>query len=281
MKKILKVIMLSICILFLPLSALYAESIKDNTYLVLIRTPVRFWTDQFEFDTGDVFRAYTTRQGEKEGKWVETELFEGSSISLTWFQAFVEKSEETTTTTSIPDEIPTPSSESLLTPQQIKFDINIWGLASTYTITSPDPTPTDPLNTKTLGFSLMIGYGAYLGADVTFLGVAGVEGGGGGGGTPEWGSISPEEGMQEENLSVEIGGKNTTFQDDGPVDIAFIPNDNNDLTISGINTVDNETIEFNLAIAANAATEFKSVTVTYDNGSKFVIGTNVFEVKAK
>ncbi len=284
MKIYYKTLLIILCISLLPLSAVHGESIKDNTYVVFIQVPTRIWIDQFEFDAGDVYNAYTTKRAQLTGTWIETELIDTQFFSLTWFQAYVEKEEEPTTTTTTPETTTTVPglnqffSENLVNSQKVvKYDINIWGLASIFTVPliAPDGTP------LSIGFSLLTGYGAYLGADSTFFGIASVTGGGGGGGgEPEFGSISPDEGEQEQNLSVEIGGENTTFQDDGPVEIAFIPN-NGDLTVSGVNTVDNDTIEFNLAISSDAEIVFRSVTVTYDDGNKFVTGLNVFEVKAK
>ena len=275
--------MLILCLSLLPLSATHAESIKDNTYLVLIRTPTRLWADQFEFDAGDVYRAYTTLKGSFTGTWIETELIELNNFSLTWFQAFVLKSEETTTTTTTPATTTIPNFGNLLgslvTPQQVKYDINIWGIASTYTITLP-PDPTDPFNIPTFGFSLMMGYGAYLGADVTFMGIASVQGGGGGGGIPAFGSISPDEGEQESTLTgVEITGENTTFKDDGVNAIIFSPDDG--LTITNITVQDNTTVEFDLEISASASTGLRSVIVTYDNFTKVITGESVFEVLTK
>ena len=104
MKIYYKIFLIALCISLFPLSAGNA-SIRDNTYVVYIWTPVSTsllnprWVDQFEFDSGDVFRAYTTKEAQLAGTWIETPLGLSS-----WFQAFVEKPEETTTTTSEPGE---------------------------------------------------------------------------------------------------------------------------------------------------------------------------------
>ena len=170
------------------------------------------WADQFEFDAGDVFRAYTTTKAELSGTWIETPL--GSS---SWFQAYVEKSEESTTTTTTPANTTTtiPSfrspSGSLSTSQKVKYDINLWGLSF---LNSCLILPFDAF-----GYSVIIGYGNYLGANATFLGFAAVPGPGK---TPSFGGISPNEGEQEQTYTdVTITGVNTKFQDEPPVNHYF------------------------------------------------------------
>ena len=278
MKIYYKIFLIILLISLFPLSAVHAESIKDNTYLVYIWTPVSSplnprWVDQFEFDAGDVFRAYTTQYAQLSGTWIETELVDSIPFSLTWFQAFVEQEEEpSTTTTTVPEE-PELFSENIKTTQKARYDINIWGLAFIFRISLIDPTGA-PL---TIGFSIMTGYGGYLGADATFWGLAGITGSGGGGGTPAFGSISPDSGAKESTLTaVEITGENTTFQDDGVNSIIFSPDDG--LTISNITVQNNTTVEFDLEISPSASTGLRSVIVTYDNFSKVITGESVFEV---
>ena len=269
MKKTYKSIWLIICISLLPLSAVHA-TISDNIYMVFIWNPTHLvfnprWIDQFEFDAGDVFRVYTTREAELTGTWIETTL--GTS---TWFQAYVEKKEETTTTTPATTTIPSLQSEGMIIPlrETSKYDVNLWGLSFQYV----PPAPFD-----NFGYSIIIGYGAYLGVDSTFLGIASIPGPGE---EPSFGNISPSVGIQEQNYTpVTITGVNTKFQDDPPVKITFTPADG--LTISNVNIRSNTKIEFDLAIATTAPTGFRSVTVTYDKGSKIIAGANVFEVKAK
>lgn len=98
-------------------------------------------------------------------------------------------------------------------------------------------------------------------------------------GSPEFGSISPDEGEQESTLTVEITGVNTTFQDDPPVNIFFSPPDG--LTISNVSVISNIELEFDLEIAADAPLGQKSVTVTYDGGSQSIVGNEAFEVLPK
>jgi len=280
MKIYYKTLLIILCISLLPLSAVHGESIKDNTYVVFIQVPTRIWIDQFEFDAGDVYNAYTTKRAQLTGTWIETELIDTQFFSLTWFQAYVEKEEEPTTTTTTPETTTTVPglnqffSENLVNSQKVvKYDINIWGLASIFTVPliAPDGTP------LSIGFSLLTGYGAYLGADSTFFGIASVTGGGGGGGEPAFGSISPDSGRQESTLTaVEITGENTTFQDDGVNSIIFSPDDG--LTISNISVQNNTTVRFDLEISASASTGLRSVIVTYDSFSKVITGESVFEI---
>lgn len=298
MKNLCKIALLSMCIFLIALSVVHAESIKDNTYRVIIWTPISSllnprWVDQFEFDAGDVFRAYTQNASTLTGTWIETELIETNltgvdtdqfryAFAMTWFQAFVDEAEETTTTTTTPEPEPELLPQMFITPQSVKYEIFLQGMAYTWTIVLNRDGIPDTADDQTFEISFMTGRGAYLGADSAFWGSAGITGGGGGGGGGDatFGSISPEEGTQEAILSVEIGGTNTTFQDDGPVEIAFIPN-NDDLTISGKNTVDNETIEFTLEIDTNAEIGTRTVVVTYDDGNQSVTGDNVFTVNSK
>jgi hypothetical protein len=126
-------------------------------------------------------------------------------------------------------------------------------------------------------FRAIIGAGAYLGANVVFIGfstppIPGED--------PKFGSISPGEGKQESTLTdVTITGVNTTFQDDGVDNIGFSPPEG--VTVSNISTISNTKIEFDLTIADNAPIEVKSVIVTYDNSSIIISGINVFEILPK
>jgi len=95
-------------------------------------------------------------------------------------------------------------------------------------------------------------------------------------GPPEFGFISPDEGEQESILSLTVTCLNTTFRDDPPVDITFVPSDG--LTISNISVISNIEIEFDLEIATDAPTRFRDVIVTYDNGGESIRGNSVFEV---
>jgi hypothetical protein len=270
MKKLYKNLLITICITLMPLSSVLA-SVSDNNYLVFIWTPTSTlinpqWVDQFEFDAGDVFRVYTTRETELTGTWFETPLG-----SLTWFQGYVESEEEsTTTTTPATSTTPTIQSGSMIRPlrETSKYDINLWGVSYEFV-------PPPPLDT--FGYSIILGYGAYLGVNATFLGLASIPGPGD---EPSFGGISPDEVVQEQSYTdVTITGVNTKFQDDPPVTITFTPSDG--LTIKNISVISNTRIEFDLDVATNASTGSRSVTVTYDGGSKLIAGANVFEVKAK
>ena len=96
-------------------------------------------------------------------------------------------------------------------------------------------------------------------------------------GSPEFGSISPDQGEQESTLvDIEILCVNTTFTTDGVNDIIFIPEDG--LTVKNITVKDDTTVEFDLEIAADAPLGQRSVTVTYGNPPSTVTGNAVFEV---
>ena len=270
MKKLYKNLLIIIFIALIPLSSVLA-SVSDNNYVVFVWTPVSSlidprWVDQFEFDAGDVFRAYTTREAELTGTWFETPLG-----SLTWFQAYVERAEESTTTTTPETTTTTPITlGSFVTPQRtaVKYDINLWGVSYEFI-------PPPPLDT--FGYSVIVGYGVYLGASATFLGIASVPGPGE---EPAFGGISPDVVVQEQSYTdVTITGVNTTFQDDPPVTITFTPSDG--LEISNISIISNTRIEFDLDVATNASTGSRSVTVTYDGGSQLIAGANVLTVDPK
>jgi len=93
---------------------------------------------------------------------------------------------------------------------------------------------------------------------------------------PQFGSISPDSGLQESTLIGEIACINTTFRDDGVSAIIFSPDDG--LTISNIRVLNNVEIEFELEIAVNALLGLRTVTVIWNDGNRSVTGANVFEV---
>ena len=280
MKYLFKIILLSIGILFLPLSVSYAanemdtlssdvsyriqpSNINDLIYILIVRGPEKLFYPTFEFEAGNSLKVIGASEeyGELAGIWQEVEF-----PTFSFIQAQVEGSEtETTTTTTT-----APSTRKLMldrfeTTEQVKFLIDLWGISF-----SSLPPPFS-------AFGMLMGAGAYLGENVVFLGFTSVPIPGE---EPEFGSISPDEGTQEQSYTdVTITGINTTFQDDGPVTIAFIPPDG--LTVSNISTMSNTTIEFDLDIAVNASTTLRSVTVTYDGGNQLISGSNVFEVLPK
>ncbi len=285
MKNLFRISLLSLCILFLsdsvicstednaPLKAdegyqIQPTSISDITYTVFIWTEnggiVPKYFPQFEFDAGDVFKAtsVSSEYSELTGTWTETDF-----AIFTHFTARVETSDETTTTTTAES----PATQDILIPQSIEpeqtsFLINLWGISFDF----KPPAPFD-----TIAFNLLIGAGSYLGANVAFSGFAGTQPD-----VPKFGSISEDEGKQESTLTdVTITGLNTKFQDEPPVSIAFIPDDG--ITVSNIGTNSNTEIEFDLTIAVDASTTFRTVTVTYDDTRKSITGNSVFEVLPK
>ena len=279
MKSSFKIILLSIGILFLSLSVSYAtnetdplssdvsyqiqpSSINDLIYLLIVKGPEKLFYPTFEFEAGNSLKVIhaSHKYSELTGIWQEVEF-----SSFSYIQAQVEESETATTTTIT---IPTPTnlmSDSFETTEQAKFLINLWGISFA---SLPPPFAS---------VSMLLGAGAYLGANVVFIGFASVPIPGE---EPAFGSISPGEGKQESTLTdVTITGVNTTFQDDGVDNIGFSPPEG--VTVSNISTISNTKIEFDLTIADNAPIEVKSVIVTYDNSSIIISGINVFEILPK
>ena len=279
MKSSFKIILLSIGILFLSLSVSYAtnetdplssdvsyqiqpSSIDDLIYLLFVQGPASLYTPTFEFEAGNSLKVINAshKYSELTGIWQEVEF-----PSFSYIQAQVEESETVTTTT-----ITIPATTNLMldrfeTTEQAKFLINLWGISFA---SLPPPFAS---------VGMLVGAGAYLGANVVFIGfttvpIPGEE--------PEFGSISPGEGKQESTLTdVTITGINTTFQDDGVDNIGFSPPEG--VTVSNISTISNTKIEFDLTIAVDAPIEVKSVIVTYDNSSIIISGINVFEILPK
>ncbi|MBW1839218.1 MAG: hypothetical protein JRI49_04715, partial [Deltaproteobacteria bacterium] len=223
MKNLLKISLLSLCLLTIPTAAIHSNNdtdflqaeehyqfqqtgIDDEIYAVLIFTGSKIYFDLFEFEAGDEF-IVTSQDGNFIGTWKAADF-----LAFTYFTAKVETPDETTTTTTASSE----TTIQAVKPAGTDNTINIWGFVISL------PVPLD-----SLGF--MIGGGAYLGKESFFLGFTQRDVTG----DPEFGSINPDEGQQESTLTdVTITGRNTTFQDDPPVSIQFNPSDG--LTVSNI-----------------------------------------------
>ena len=276
MKNLFK-ILLCLCILTISIPVIYSTkgtdllkadesyqiqptSIDDLTYLLFVKGPERLYTPTFEFEAGNSLKVIgaSHEYGELTGIWQEVDF-----PTFSFFQAQVEESETVTTTTTT-----TPTTRNLMldrfeTTEKTKFLINLWGISF-----ASLPPPFDSVG-------MLLGAGAYLGANVVFIGFTSTPGE-----EPKFGSISPSEGTQETTLTdVTITGINTTFQDDPPVDIVFLPDDG--LTISNISTISNTKVEFDLQIAVDAPTTSRTVTVTYDNNTKFITKVSAFTVLPK
>jgi hypothetical protein len=92
--------------------------------------------------------------------------------------------------------------------------------------------------------------------------------------------IYPGEGEQETMLTnVGLHSRNTTFQDNPPVEISFDPPDG--LTVSNIDVKTNEVGYFDLEIAVDAPIGYRDVIVTYDDGNQVITETDAFEVLPK
>ena len=269
MKSLLKILLIGICIFsiatpFSPaketpkISTVYqlqTPSVFDITYVVYIWTPISTlfnprYIDQFEFKAGDVFSAYTTKYGELTGTWIESDLGYG-----TWFQAWVIKEETSTTTTtpetttSIPSLLSTGTSRLITTNgDKLKFDINIWGISFNYI-------PPAPFGTLT--FSTILGYGAYLGVDVLFIGFANFPT------EITCGSVTPSEAEQGETLSVTIGCSNANFRSAGTIKVSMGAG----ITVNGNpSVIDDKQISVNITIDSDADFSYaRAVTISIDD----------------
>ena len=279
MKSSFKIILLSIGILFLSLSVSYAtnetdplssdvsyqiqpSSIDDLIYLLVVKGPEKLFYPTFEFEAGNSLKVIGASEeyGELTGIWQEVEV-----PLFSFIQAQVEGSETETTTTTTTSTERNLMLDRFETTEKTKFLIDLWGISFA---SLPPPFAS---------VGMLLGAGAYLGANVVFIGftsapIPGED--------PEFGSISPGEGKQESTLTdVTITGVNTTFQDDPPVSIQFNPSDG--LDVSNISTISNTEIEFDLTIAVDAPIGLKSITVTYDDPPTSIVGDAKFEVLPK
>ena len=279
MKSSFKIILLSIGILFLSLSVSYAtnetdplssdvsyqiqpSSIDDLIYLLVVKGPEKLFYPTFEFEAGNSLKVIGASEeyGELAGIWQEVEF-----PLFSFIQAQVEGSETETTTTTTTSTERNLMLDRFETTEKTKFLIDLWGISFA---SLPPPFAS---------VGMLLGAGAYLGANVVFIGftsapIPGED--------PEFGSISPGEGKQESTLTdVTITGVNTTFQDDPPVSIQFNPSDG--LDVSNISTISNTEIEFDLTIAVDAPIGLKSITVTYDDPPTSIVGDAKFEVLPK
>ena len=262
MKKILKTTILIICILIFPLSTSYAD-LDGLVYYLYVKGPAWIWTPTFEFQGGNdlLVIGASHEYGVLNGVWQEVPL---GLFSFFWAQV---EQDEPTTTTTIPEipEIPGTSSLGFQPAQteKTKFLINLWGLAFTLPSVGPGGAT----------FSILVGSGDYLTATpANYIGFAGVPGPGA---APTFVSIRPDTGTQEQELTVTITGSNTTFQDSGVDDVLFSPEG---ITVDSFNVQSNTEVECEITIATTAELGDYSVTVLYDGGTEFIIGTNVFEV---
>jgi hypothetical protein len=179
-------------------------------------------------------------------------------VAFSFFQAQVEQSETPTTTTSTPatEERINLSEVQPAQSEQTKFLINLAGLVF-------------PPFSLLPNLSVMVGSGAYLGADVVFIGFTGISD------APTFGSIDPELGIPETTFPYTVTCLNTTFLD-GNVNVSFSPSDG--LTVSNIIVQSDTEVQFDLQIAVDALIGQKSVTVTYGSPQQAVTGSGVFTV---
>jgi hypothetical protein len=290
MRNLFKIFLVSLCVLSLSSTVIFANdgsdslkadeasriqpaSISDLTYIVLVWTGsdlLPSYYPQFEFEAGNNLRATAVSSNWTvlTGTWTEVEF--GDLFS--YFTAQVEQEDPPTTTTiSIP---PTERENQAAIPVQplgTKM-IDLWGISFNFAFGIDMP---DPVTDIGFGVSMLIGAGTYLGKNAVFAGFSGVDTGN----EPAFGTISPSTGVQESTPHITISCSNTTFRDDPPVDVEFIPNDG--LTVGSISTTSNTEIEFDLTIAVDAPTTTRSVTVSWDDPPQTVTGDAVFTVTAK
>ena len=98
MKKIFKIILLILCVLLIPLSTVHA-SINDLIYVLYVKAPHIMYAPTFEFEANNSLKVIgaSYQYGELSGTWQEADL-----VLFSFFQAQVERS-ETSTTTSTPE----------------------------------------------------------------------------------------------------------------------------------------------------------------------------------
>ena len=266
MKKIFKIVVLSICTLLIPYSVGHAQEngggftpLDGLVYYLYVKGPARIWTPTFEFKAGNTLKVVgaSYEYGELNGVWQEAPL---GFFSFFWAQVESEEPVDTTTTTTTPNEIPSLSLSEIKPAQteKTKFLINLWGLSF----------PENPF----VPIRLIIGSGDYMKATgVTYIGLAaGVT-------EPAFGSIGPNSGAKESSLTdVQISCFNTTFLDGFSITIQFQPSEG--LTVSNQRALSNTLLEFDLEISSTAATGPRSVTVTYGDPPTSVVGNSVFTV---
>ena len=261
MKNLCKIALLSMCIFLIAPSPSHAD-LDGLVYYLYVKGPKSIWTPTFEFQGGNdlLVIGASSNYGVLNGVWQEVPL---GLFSFFWAQ--VEEDAPTTTTTTPPDETSGTSSLDFQPAQteKTKYLINLLGLAFTTPAIGTGPT-----------FSILYGGGDYLSAGgASFIGITSIPGPGA---DPEFVSINPVSGAQEEQLTVTITGSNTTFQDDFVTAVSFTPENN--ITVDSFNVQSNTEVQCDITIAANAEIGDYTVTVLYDGGQQFIIGTNVFEV---
>ena len=229
-------------------------SLDGLIYLLFVLGPERLFTPTLEFEAGNslIVIGASHEYGELTGIWQEAPLG-----LLSFFQAQVEESETATTTT-----IPVPASTNLMsdrfeTTEKTKFLIDLWGISY--------PSLPPPFST----LSMLIGAGAYLGANVVFAGFSGITD------EAQCSSIDPTSGRQKEtNLQIDLVGLNTNFVE-GETEVSF---SGTGIKVSGVTVLNTTKISFNIAIDEEAATGTRDITVTYPT-SGFVVCVQAFTVE--
>jgi len=260
MKKSFKIMFSCLCMLFIPLSTVHAN-INDLIYVLYVKAPHAVYVPTFEFESNNSLKVIgaSGQYGELSGTWQESDL-----VAFSFFQAQVEESVTSTTTTTTPETPQNPRTlgrmdSSALQPAEsdkTKFLINVAGFAF-------PPFPLLP----SIGW--MVGTGAYLGAEVVFIGFTGVSD------ALAFGSIFPPGALPELTVPCTVTCRNTTFTD-GNVEVAFSPDEG--LSVESLSVQSDTEVQFNLVIAVDAPLGQKVVTVSYGSPRISVPGSGLFLV---
>jgi len=258
MKENLKIIILSLCMLLLPLSAGYA-AVNGLIYVLLVKAPHALYIPTLEFEAGNslIVIGASGQYGELNGIWQEAPLG-----PFSFFQAQVERS-ETSTTTTIPDipDIPTRIQLSELQPaesEKTKFLINLAGFSFT---------PLAPFD----NFSILLGSGAYLGADVVFTGFSATTG------DASCSSVDPNSGTQgQTNLQIDLVGQNTNFVEN----LTAVTFSGTDITVSGVTVLNATNLSFNIDIDEFASVGPRDIIVTVGDPLQIVTCARAFTIEA-
>lgn len=259
-----KIILSLICISLLPLSSVHA-SINGLIYVLMVKAPNKTYFPTFEFEAGNslIVIGASHEYGELTGTWQEAPLG-----NFSYFQAQVEKAETTTSTPSSTTTTATITGSaakinmSAVQPAQsdkTKFLINLSG----FSFVPPEPFQ---------NFNMLLGVGAYLGADVIFIGFTGTTG------QPQCSSVDPVSGTQgQENIQIDLVGTNTNFVE-GKTTVTF---SGTGISVSGVTVLDSENLSFNIDIDEFATVGARDVIVTVSNPVQSVTCAQAFTVLTK
>lgn len=261
MKDHFKMIILSLCMLLIPFSAGYG-AVNGLIYVLLVKAPHALYIPTLEFEAGNslIVIGASYQYGELTGRWQEAPLG-----TFSFFQAQVEESVTSTTTTTpeipqIPGTLGQMDSSALQPAEsdKTKFLINLAGFSFT---------PLAPFN----NFSILLGSGAYLGAEVVFTGFSATTG------EASCSSVDPNSGTQgQTNLQIDLVGQNTNFVEN----LTAVTFSGTDITVSGVTVLNATNLSFNIEIGEFAAVGPRDVIVTVADPLQIVTCAQAFTVTA-